>query len=353
VEVRQNVPLAELTTLRLGGPAARLVEVGDEAEAVAAVREAEAAEAPLLVMAGGSNLVVADDGFAGTVLRLTSRGVTRREGEGRIELEVAAGEPWDDVVAATVEEGLTGLECLSGIPGSTGATPIQNVGAYGQEVAETIIAVRVYDRERSRVVDLPGSAIGFGYRTSSFRRSERHVVLAVSFGLAPGGESAPIRYGELARALGVEAGATAPLREVREAVLDLRRSKGMVLDPSDPDSVSAGSFFTNPILDHNTFAALAARVAERLGPDADPPRFPESRGQVKTSAAWLIERAGFGRGYGAGRVRLSDKHTLAITNRGEGTTAELLALARELRDGVHDAFGVTLEAEPTLVGLEL
>jgi UDP-N-acetylmuramate dehydrogenase len=353
VQVRENVPLAELTTLRLGGPARRLVEADDADEAVAAVREAEAAGEPLLVMAGGSNLVVADEGFAGTVVRLASRGVTRGERDERVELEVAAGEPWDDVVAAAVEDGLVGIECLSGIPGATGATPIQNVGAYGQEVSETITWVRVYDRETGGVTDLPSSACGFGYRTSSFRRSERHVVLAVGFALAPGAESGPIRYRELARALGVEDGDSAPLRDVREAVLALRRSKGMVVDPADPDSVSAGSFFTNPILDPAAFATLARRAAERLGPDAPPPRFPEPKGQIKTSAAWLIERAGFARGYGDGPVRLSDKHTLAITNRGGGTAAEVVALARELRDGVRDTFEVTLEPEPTLVGLAL
>jgi UDP-N-acetylmuramate dehydrogenase len=353
VRVRENVPLAELTTLRLGGPARRLVEAADADEAVAAVREAEAADEPLLVMAGGSNLVVADQGFAGTVVRVASRGVARSERDGRVELEVAAGETWDEVVAGAVAEGLAGIECLSGIPGATGATPIQNVGAYGQEVAETISRVRVYDRETGNVSDLAPADCGFAYRSSAFRRSDRHVVLAVAFAFPRSAQSAPVQYAELARALGVALGATAPLHEVREAVLALRRSKGMVVDSADPDSVSAGSFFTNPILDADAFAALDARAAERLGADARPPRFPEPDGRVKTSAAWLIERAGFGRGYGEGAVRLSDKHTLAITNRGGGTAAELVALARELRDGVREAFGVTLEPEPTLVGLAL
>jgi UDP-N-acetylmuramate dehydrogenase len=353
VRVRENVPLAELTTLRLGGPARRLVEAVDADEAVAAVREVETNGQPLLVMAGGSNLVVADEGFAGTVVRVASRGVARNERDGRVELEVAAGEVWDEVVAGAVADGLAGIECLSGIPGATGATPIQNVGAYGQEVAETISWVRVYDREAGSVGDLAPDECGFSYRSSAFRRSDRHVVLAVAFSLPRSARSAPVRYAELARVLGVELGATAPLHEVREAVLALRRSKGMVVDPADPDSVSAGSFFTNPILDADAFAALEARATERLGADARPPRFPEPDGRVKTSAAWLIERAGFGRGYGDGRVRLSDKHTLAITNRGGGTAAELVVLARELRDGVREAFGVTLEPEPTLVGLAL
>jgi UDP-N-acetylmuramate dehydrogenase len=220
-------------------------------------------------------------------------------------------------------------------------------------VADTISRVRVYDREIGRVSDLAPAECGFAYRSSAFRRSDRHVVLAVGFALPRSARSAPLQYAELARTLGVALGGTAPLDEVREAVLSLRRSKGMVVDPADPDSVSVGSFFTNPILDADAFAALETRAAERLGADARPPRFPEPDGRVKTSAAWVIERAGFGRGYGEGRVRLSDKHTLAITNRGGGTAAELVALGRELRDGVREAFGVTLEPEPTLVGLAL
>jgi UDP-N-acetylmuramate dehydrogenase len=350
MRVRENVPFSELTTLRLGGPARALVEVADDAEAVKAVRDAQA---PLLVMSGGSNLVVADEGFPGTVVQVASRGVERRAEDGRVHLDVAAGEPWDDVVALAVAGGLAGIECLSGIPGSTGATPIQNVGAYGQEVAETITAVRTYDRETGEVRALAPAECGFTYRSSAFKRSARHVVLGVSFALDRAGESAPVRYTELARSLGVPEGARAPLAEVREAVLALRRSKGMVIDPDDPDSVSAGSFFTNPILPAEDFARLEGRAAEQLGRDARPPRFPEPDGRVKTSAAWLIERAGFGRGYGDGRVRVSDKHTLAITNRGGGTTAELLALARELRDGVRATFGVELVPEPSLVGLKL
>jgi UDP-N-acetylmuramate dehydrogenase len=351
--VRENVPFSELTTLRLGGPARTLLEAADDEEAVDAVREAEAAGGPLLMMAGGSNLVVADEGFPGTVVRVASRGVERRAEDGRVELDVAAGEPWDDMVALAVAEGLAGIECLSGIPGSTGATPIQNVGAYGQEVAETITAVRAYDRQAGEVRSLAPRECGFTYRSSAFKGSARHLVLGVSFALRRAGESSPIGYAGLARSLGVPEGAGAPLAEVREGVLALRRSKGMVIDPDDPDSVSAGSFFTNPILEVEDFARLEKRAAEQLGRGARPPRFSEPDGRVKTSAAWLIERAGFGRGYGDGRVRLSDKHTLAITNRGGGTAAELLALARELRDGVRSTFGVELVPEPSLVGLAL
>jgi len=334
------VRLSELTTLRLGGPAERYVEASTDDEVIEVVREAE----PLLILAGGSNLVVADGGFPGTVLRIATRGV-RRDGA---TLEVAAGEPWDPLVAACVADGLAGIECLAGIPGSVGATPIQNVGAYGQEVAETIVAVRVLDRARGVVEELAPAACGFTYRSSAFKREPgRWVVLGVRFALHASELSAPIRYAELARALDVELGGRAPLAEVREAVLALRRRKGMVLDDADPDTFSAGSFFTNPILEADEHAALRARA------DAEPPAWPEADGRVKTSAAWLIERAGFHRGDGdPDGIAISTKHTLALTNRGQGTTAELIAFAREIAEGVHEAFGVDLTPEPVLVGYE-
>ena len=329
--------LADLTTLRLGGPARRLVDARTEAELVAAVREAEP---PVLVLAGGSNVVVADEGVPGTVVRVATRGV-ERDGE---RLRVAAGEPWDELVADCVERGLQGFECLAGIPGTVGATPIQNVGAYGQEVAETVETVRVLDRETDRVEDMPAAACGFRYRGSVFKYRDRRVVLAVTFRLRRAASSGPLRYAELARALGVPVGGSAPLADVCEAVLALRRRKGMVIDPADPDSVSVGSFFTNPILPAEDFAALAARAA------VDPPAWPEPDGRVKTSAAWLIERAGFHRGHGNGRVGISTKHTLALVNRGGGTTAELMALARAIAAGVHERFGVRLVPEPVFVG---
>jgi UDP-N-acetylmuramate dehydrogenase len=340
------VRLSELTTLRLGGPAERYLEATTEEEVVEAVRE----DGPLLILAGGSNVVVADEGFAGTVLRVATRGVAR---EGTT-LEVAAGEDWDALVASCVAEGLAGVECLAGIPGSVGATPIQNVGAYGQEVAETIVAVRVLDRVGGSVAELPPAACRFTYRSSAFKREPgRWVVLAVRFALGASELSAPIRYAELARALGVELGDRAPLAEVRDAVLALRRRKGMVLDASDPDTFSAGSFFTNPILDADAWAALQARVNDRLGPEVHPPSWPESDGRVKTSAAWLIERAGFHRGHGdPDGIAISTKHTLALTNRGAGTTAQLVALAREIAGGVREAFGVDLVPEPVFVGHE-
>jgi UDP-N-acetylmuramate dehydrogenase len=323
--------LAPLTTLRLGGPADRLVEARTEAELVEAVARDHA-----LVLAGGSNVVIADEGVPGTVVRVLTRGA-ERDGE---RLVVQAGEPWDAVVERCVAEGLQGFECLSGIPGSTGATPIQNVGAYGQDVSETVEWVRVYDRQTGRVETMSAAECAFGYRTSVFKYHDRRVVLAVAYRLRESPVSGPLRYAELCRALGVPVGGSAPLAGVREAVLALRRRKGMVIDPADPDSVSAGSFFTNPILEPEAFAAIPG----------DPPAFPEPDGRIKTSAAWLIERAGFERGHGNGRAAISSKHTLALVNRGGATTAELMALAREIAAGVRARFGVDLHPEPVLVG---
>ena len=316
-----------------------MVEARAEGELAELVRSAYE---PLLVLAGGSNVVVADGGFPGTVVRVLTRGV-RREGE---RLEVQAGEPWDELVARCVEAGLQGFECLSGIPGSTGATPIQNVGAYGQEVSETVESVRVLDRASGQISELTAEQCGFRYRSSIFKHRDRHVVLAVTFRMRESAVSGPLRYAELARRLDVPVGGSAPLADVREAVLGLRRGKGMVIDPADPDSVSAGSFFTNPILEPEDFARLQARTSELGGP----PAFPEPDGRIKTSAAWLIERAGFPRGYGNGHVGISSKHTLALVNRGGASTAELMALAREIAGGVRDRFGVRLVPEPVLVG---
>ena len=337
---RTNFPLSELTTLRLGGPARRLLEAQTEEELIDAVA---GTDGPLLVLAGGSNLVISDDGFDGTVVHVATRGI---EIDGT-RLTVAAGEPWDDVVARTVGEGLAGIECLSGIPGSAGATPIQNVGAYGQDVAQTIDMVRVYDRSAGEVRELAAQECGFGYRTSAFKHSDRHLVLSVSYALERSELARPVSYAELAGALGIELGEQAPLAAVREAVLALRRAKGMVIDADDPESVSAGSFFTNPVLSASEFEALRDRA------EAEPPGWPEGDGAVKTSAAWLIQQAGFHRGYGNGRAAVSRKHTLALVNRGGASTRDLVALARELRDGVREAFGVTLSPEPTLVGIEL
>jgi UDP-N-acetylmuramate dehydrogenase len=410
--VREQVRLSGFTTLGLGGPARRFVVAGTDEEIIAAVRDADRRGEPVLVLGGGSNLVISDNGFSGTVIQVATKGIHRMTGRdaagpgpagpdeagpGQAEpgapvtLAVAAGEEWDTVVASCVAADLAGLECLSGIPGLTGATPIQNVGAYGQEVADTITRVRAYDRATDAVVDLAAADCGFGYRTSAFKRSitppavtGRFVVLGVTFQLTSDRLSRPVRYAELASALGLDAaradqrgpdqggpdqggpdqggpdqGGRAPLGDVRSAVLRLRRGKGMVLDPGDPDSRSAGSFFTNPVLDAAQFAALRRVVDERSGPGIPIPQFPAGPGQVKVSAAWLIGQAGFTKGHQGGGDRpgpaahISTKHTLALVNPGGARTADVVALAREIRDRVRDIFGVELASEPVLVGVSL
>ena len=333
------------TTLRLGGPAATWVEATSEQELVDAVSRLDESGEALLLLAGGSNLVVADDGFPGTVVHINTRGVAvDQDACSGAMVTVAAGESWDDLVAHAVEQGWVGVESLSGVPGSVGATPIQNVGAYGQEVSQTIASVRCWDRSLRQVKTIAAADCGFGYRTSRFKEDPgRYVVLTVTFQFPVGDLGAPVRYAELARSLGVEPGARAPLTHVRQTVLALRRGKGMVLDAEDRDTWSAGSFFTNPLLPDDQVKLL---------PD-DAPRWEQTDGTVKTSAAWLIERSGFGKGYGDERVSLSTKHTLALTNRGGASTADLLALASQIQRGVADRFGVWLVNEPVLVGCEL
>lgn len=337
-----GVTLSELTTLRLGGPAAEVVVASTRAELYDAVASADAAGTDVLLVGGGSNLVVADDGFAGRVVRVATQG---REPGGSAcsgaEITVEAGEDWDALVAHAVASGWIGIEALSGIPGTVGAVPIQNVGAYGQEVADVIAQVHSYDRVERRTRTLFAADCDFGYRTSLFKRHPgRYVIGAVTFQFRLGDLGAPVKYAELARSLGIDPGGRAPSRDVRDAVLRLRRGKGMVLDPDDHDTWSAGSFFTNPFVE-----------PERVPEGA--PAYPQPDGTLKTSAAWLIERAGFSKGHGDGRARLSTKHTLALTNRGDATTAELLDLAREVRAGVEARFGITLEPEPTLVNCAL
>jgi UDP-N-acetylmuramate dehydrogenase len=339
--------LRDHTTLRLGGPARDWVEATTEREVVDAVRGLDAAGEPVLVLAGGSNLVVADEGFEGTVVKVATSGVAADSDDpddlaclGAVTVTVAAGESWDALVARGVDAGWVGIEALSGIPGSVGATPIQNVGAYGQEVSETLASVRTWDRKRGRLRTFAAADCGFGYRTSRFKEEPgRFVVLDVTFLLKQGTLGAPVQYAELAATLGIELGQRAPLADVRAAVLKLRSGKGMVLDPEDHDTWSAGSFFTNPVV-------AAAEIPEGA------PAWPQEGG-VKTSAAWLIEQAGFRKGYGGDRLSLSTKHTLALTNRGGATTADLLALAREIRDGVEARFGIRLVNEPVLVGCTL
>jgi UDP-N-acetylmuramate dehydrogenase len=353
--VRQRVPLSSYTTLGLGGPARRFVTAGTERELVAEVRAADQRGEPLLVLGGGSNLVVGDDGFDGTVLRIATRGVRLDTGNGSVAVTAAAGQDWDALAGRCVAGGLAGVECLSGIPGLVGATPIQNVGAYGQEVAETITRVRGYDRERREIVELAAADCGFGYRTSLFkRRPGRYVVLGVTFRLTRQPMSLPIRYAELARRLGVATGERVPLADARAAVLGLRRGKGMVLDAGDPDTRSVGSFFTNPVISQARFGALEETARARFGPAVAVPRFPAGDGQVKVPAAWLIERSGFTKGYDGGTgVRISAKHPLALVNPGGGSTKGLLALAAEIRDGVRASFGIELTPEPVLVGVAL
>ena len=354
--------LAPLTSMRVGGPAQRLVTVTTTDELVDAVREVDDAGEPVLIVGGGSNLVISDAGFPGTVIRVATTGVTRESQDacGGAFVRVAAGEVWDGVVDQAVAQGWSGIEALSGIPGSAGATPVQNVGAYGQEVAQTIAQVRTWDRETQSVRTFAAADCAFAYRHSLFKSTTRYVVLDVAFQLPLADLSQPIAYADLAAGLDVELGARVPLADAREAVLAQRRKRGMVLDAADHDTWSCGSFFTNPLLSESAFARLVERVAERLGPEVTPPRYAGDGGSVKTSAAWLIDKAGFTKGYGAareaglsGRACLSTKHTLAVTNRGTATAADILALARAVRDGVRAAFGVVLVNEPVLIGHDL
>jgi UDP-N-acetylmuramate dehydrogenase len=342
--VREHVSLAPLTTLRLGGPASRLIDVESEADVVAALCLAEDRQEPFLVLGGGSNVVVGDDGFPGVVAAMGIRGVAVQRDRARVVVDVGAGEDWDAFVARAVDEGWSGIECMSGIPGRVGGTPVQNVGAYGQEVSDTLVSVQAYDRASAEFVTLPAAACALAYRASLFKRVDRWIVTSVRFSLEASRDAAPIRYAELARALSTEEGARPPANVVREAILALRRGKGMVLDPDDPESVSAGSFFVNPVVDASGRARVEACAGER------PPSFPTGDGRFKIAAAWLVERAGFARGWTAGRVGVSRKHALALVNRGGATTHELLGVARIIRDGVRARFGVELEPEPVFVG---
>jgi UDP-N-acetylmuramate dehydrogenase len=352
---QQHVLLSGYTTLGLGGPARRFVPARTETELVAQVRAADRRGEPLLVLGGGSNLVVADDGFDGTVVQVATEGVRTATGAGpsAVTVTAAAGENWDALVRRCVAADLAGLECLAGIPGLVGATPIQNVGAYGQEVAQTVSVVRCYDRAAGETVELAAADCGFGYRTSRFKRDPgRFVVLSVGFTLTSDPMSRPVGYAELARRLGVAVGERVPLADASAAVLALRRGKAMVLDPADPDTRSAGSFFTNPVITPAQFAAVEQVARDRFGPGAAVPRFPAGDGQVKVPAAWLIERSGFARGFPPrSPVRISSKHTLALVNTGGGSTKGLLELAGQIRDGVRGTFGVELVPEPVLVGV--
>jgi UDP-N-acetylmuramate dehydrogenase len=369
-----QVALSAYTTLGLGGPADRFIQATSEDELIDAVRAADQVGDSVLVLGGGSNLVVADAGFRGTVIHVGTRGLvvsergandSGRDGSRTVAVTVAAGESWDHLVEWTVSEKLSGIECLAGIPGLAGATPIQNVGAYGQEVAETILAVRTFDRLSGDVVTLSPTQCEFGYRSSMLKRTAageatgRYVVLDVTFELQrPSGSgpalSNPIWYPELVKTLGLAQNDRVPLDLAREAVLELRRGKGMLLDPADPDTRSAGSFFTNPVLTAEQFADVQRKAAERYGAQFLIPHLQDETGgdARKISAAWLIEQAGFAKGYGH-PARVSTKHALALTNPGGADTAALLALASQIRDEVRAIFGIELVNEPVLVGVSL
>jgi len=352
----EKVPLAGLSTLNIGGPARYYVR-GESADAVAeAARWASEQELPLLVLGGGSNLVVSDDGFPGLVLHVLVRGVHAAPSDGSVEVTAGAGEPWDPLVERAVAEGWAGVECLSGIPGLVGATPMQNVGAYGQDVSETIVRVRVLDLRTGAVSDLTREECRFGYRDSRFKREDRgrFVILAVTYRLRPGGAPA-VRYADLERHLPAQGGAGPSLADVRRAVIDVRRRKSMVIDPGDPNRRSVGSFFMNPVVS----AAEAERIEAAVHRDGTlaandrMPAYPAADGRTKLSAAWLIERAGLRRGYRRGNAGISTNHTLAIVNCGGATAQEVVGLAREIRDRVRDRFGLTLVPEPVFVNLEL
>ena len=341
--VSESVPLAPLTTLRVGPIARRLITC-DTTQKVVDVTRALGPDSEALVLAGGSNVVLADDLRDLTVILLANTEITVEDNIVRAE----AGAMWDDVVVTSLAYGLGGLECLSGIPGSAGATPVQNVGAYGAEVADTIRGVRLLDRHTGEDRWVAPTTLQFGYRTSILRHSADAIVLEVEFELDPDGLSAPLRYGELANALGAEPDSRVDPTRVREAVLSLRVSKGMVLDESDHDTWSVGSFFTNPVVPQTEFERLRGSV------DGHVPNYPAPDG-VKLAAGWLVERAGFGKGYPgeAAPVRLSTKHALAVTNRGGATTADVIALARAVREGVRTTFGIDLTPEPILIGAAL
>ncbi|WPF66378.1 MULTISPECIES: UDP-N-acetylmuramate dehydrogenase [unclassified Corynebacterium] len=344
-----SLSLAELTTLRLGGRPRFTVRCATAEATAEVVRVLDEAGVPLLIVGGGSNLVVADGDLDLAVVLLEDSRVHIDRETGLVR--AAAGAVWDDVVRASVEAGLGGLECLSGIPGCAGATPVQNVGAYGVEVSDVLTRVRLWDRGTEKDEWVSAKSLDLGYRYSNLKFTNRAVVLEVEFQLSTDGLSAPLRFGALAREVGAtEPGQRLPARQVREAVLRVRRGKAMVLDAEDHDTWSAGSFFTNPVVSEALADAAFAKVGEETMP-----RFPAGEGKVKLSAAWLIERAGFPRGYpGEGApVRLSTRHTLALTNRGGAKTVDLVSLAREVIAGVKGYFGIELVSEPVWVGAKL
>jgi UDP-N-acetylmuramate dehydrogenase len=343
---RDHVALGPLTTLGIGGPARYFIDADSEKTVLDAIRAARARNLPIFVLGGGSNLLVSDRGFSGAVIKVSVTGLVWENSGDRVVVRAGAGEDWDRFVGLCVERNLAGVECLSGIPGSVGGTPVQNVGAYGQEVSEVLVSLRAYDRHMDSIVELSREDCSFSYRTSLFNTSakDRYVVLDVTYALTKNG-SPTIRYPDVKRFL--EGKSTPPsLADVRAAVRQIRSSKAMLLTPGDPDSRSAGSFFKNPVVSEEQFASIEALAGQPV------PRYPAPPGKVKTAAAWLIERAGFSKGYSLGPVGLSSKHTLAVVNRGNATAGDLLKLAREIRNGVEDRFGVRLIPEPVFVGFD-
>ena len=353
IVVRERIPLAPYTTLGLGGPARYFCECVREADVLEALALARSRGLEVQIIGGGSNLVIADAGFPGLVVKVTIGGVSFHETSGGVELTAGAGVEWDALVRRTVEGGWAGVECLSGIPGTVGATPIQNVGAYGQEIADTLVSVTCLERQRMTPVTFTRDQCEFGYRQSRFkaRDRDRYVVLGVTLRLRR--ELPRLRYAELEQAVRGSVDLKTldlgdAVRVVRDTVLQLRRRKSMVLDPADPNRRSVGSFFVNPVLSTEAFEDLASRWRASGMPDSIP-TFPAD-GRVKVPAAWLVEHAGFAKGHRRGGAGISTRHALALVNHG-GTTAELLALAEEIERSVHERFGIRLEREPVVVGL--
>ena len=345
--LQQEIPLAPLTTFQVGGPARWFVEAANESDVLAAVQYAAEQKLPLFVLGGGSNLVVADAGFPGVVLKVALRGIEEQKKDGNKRIfHAAAGEDWDAFVAHTVARDCAGLECLSGIPGTVGGTPVQNVGAYGQEVADTIAAIRVLDSSNGEVKDLTNSDAGFTYRSSIFNAAQRgrYIVLRVSYALTPGAPP-KIEYADLKKYFEDKPAPT--LAGAREAVRQIRLSKAMLLVPGDPDSRSAGSFFKNPVISPTEYARIAGIVAAR---GLKPPSYPTADGKVKLAAAWLVEQAGFSKGYTRGSVGISSRHALALVNRGGATAADIVALKDDIQKRVFDSFGLQLQPEPVFVG---
>jgi UDP-N-acetylmuramate dehydrogenase len=347
VLIQENIPLAPLTTLGVGGPARYYTDAKTVADVQQALAFAESRSLPVFVLGGGSNLVISDNGWPGLVLKIAIPGIDESDSNGQVRFNVGAGEDWDKFVARAVARNCAGVECMSGIPGSVGGTPVQNVGAYGQEAAETIDSVQVLDRRDNQIRELCNEACGFSYRTSIFNTIERgrFIILRVSYLLTVGG-AARVEYADLKKYF-VGWTKAPTLAETRDAVRQIRARKAMLITPGDEDCRSAGSFFKNPVLSQEQFDDLNRRAAAK---NLTIPNYPALESQRKVSAAWLVEHSGFERGFTRGHVGISRKHALAIVNRGEASAAEVIALKNQIQDRVREIWGVSLEAEPVMVG---